>query len=55
MWILKTKGISFYVNSVTSKVGFSTKERPDHISTKGLIRFTKANVEISASGDAVIS
>lgn len=52
MWVVRTKGKTFYVNSLNSQMGFDTKERPDHPSTKGLIRFRKANLTIDASGVA---
>ena len=40
MWIIKTKGNSYYVNhvEVLKNIGFSTKETPDNKSTKGSIK-----------------
>jgi hypothetical protein len=38
MWTVKSKGQTYYVNHLTSKVGFSTKETPDNTSTKGAIK-----------------
>lgn len=38
-WIIKHKGLTYYVNHVDSKVGFSTKETPDNSHTKGSILF----------------
>lgn len=55
MWILKVKGQTYYVNHVTSKIGFSTKERPDHPSTNGMIRFNRATVYITQDGEAIVS
>lgn len=47
MWVLKIKGESHYVSHVTVKpnVGFSTKESPDNVHTKGAIKF-KGSVRI---------
>jgi hypothetical protein len=41
MWVLKFKGETHYVNhvDVDSGVGFSTKETPDNIHTKGSLKF----------------
>lgn len=41
-WIVKHKGQTYYVNHVNSKVGFSTKETPDSLHTKGSIMFRGA-------------
>lgn len=38
-WTVKHKGISYYVNHMDSKVGFSTKETPDNEMTKASIQF----------------
>jgi hypothetical protein len=45
MWILKTKGKTYYVNHVDSSVGWSTKETPDNPHTKGSIKFKNVDVE----------
>lgn len=41
MWVIKHKGITYYVNHVNvgEGVGFSTKETPDNPHTKGSIKF----------------
>jgi hypothetical protein len=41
MWVIKAKGETYYVNhvDVESGVGFSTKETPDNIHTKGSLKF----------------
>jgi hypothetical protein len=49
MWVLKLKGQTFYVDHVDSQIGFSTKETPDNISTKGSIKFKNCVVEIKDS------
>lgn len=38
MWVLKTKGESYYVDHVDCSVPWSTKETPDNPSTKGSIK-----------------
>ena len=38
MWVVKTKGETFYVNHVECTVPWSTKETPDNASTKGSIK-----------------
>ena len=53
MWVLKIKGETFYVNHVESKIGFSTKETPDNLHTKGSLKFKRCSVEIK-DGIAVI-
>ena len=45
MWVIKTKGETFYVNHVTSFIGWSTKETPDNDHTKGSLKFK--NVELT--------
>ncbi len=42
MWIIKHKGMTHYVDHVTSQVGFDTKETPDNNATKGAIQFRGA-------------
>ena len=39
MWTIKHKGVTYYVNHLDSKVGFSTKETPDSDHTKGSLQF----------------
>lgn len=55
MWILKLKGKTYYVNHVTSLVGFSTKETPDNIHTKGSLKFKNVDVVIDENNNAIIS
>lgn len=38
-WIVKCKGQTYQVHSMSSKVGFSTKETPDSAHTKASIQF----------------
>lgn len=40
MWVLKTKGKTYYVEHVDfENVSFSTKETPDNPHTKGSLKF----------------
>lgn len=54
-WICQTKGQTFYVTHVTISpgLGFSTKERPDHASTKACL-VVKGTLTIK-DGEALIS
>ena len=54
MWVLKTKGQTFYVNHVNSTVPWSTKETPDNLHTKGSLKFKNANVTIDDLNEATI-
>lgn len=38
-WVVKCKGQTFYVNSMSSQVGFSTKQTPDSEHTKASLQF----------------
>jgi hypothetical protein len=39
MWVIKHKGKTYYINHISSKIGFETKETPDNEHTKGSIQF----------------
>lgn len=54
MWVLKTKGKTFYVNHVNALCPWSTRETPDHDSTKGSIRLKDCSLEIDAEGIATL-
>lgn len=45
MWVVKTKGQSFYVNHVESNATWTTRETPEG-STKGSIRFKNCFLKI---------
>lgn len=53
MWVIKSKGQTFYVNHLDSKVGFSTKETPDNEHTKGSLKF-KGKLTIIENEDKTI-
>lgn len=54
MWIVKAKGKTFYVNHVDCETPWTTRENPDHPSTKGSIRIKRGNIHIDANGNARI-
>lgn len=54
-WTLKAKGKTFYVNHVdfADAIG-TTRETPDHPSTKGAIRFRRCTLTLNPDGTAAI-
>lgn len=54
-WVVKAKGKSYYVNHVDCETAWTTRETPDHPSTKGAIRIKRGTVHITTDGNAVIS
>lgn len=54
MWVVKAKGKTFYVNHMDCQTGFTTRENPDHPSTKGSLRVKRGTLNIDAEGNAVI-
>jgi hypothetical protein len=54
-WIVKCKGTSYYVNHVDCQVPWTTRETPEHPSTKGAIRIKRGNLSIDKEGNATIS
>ena len=55
MWVLKTKGETYYVHHVECSIPWSTKETPDNPSTKGSIKVKDCLLVIDADNCAVIS
>ena len=53
-WIVKHKGLTYYVHHLDSKVGFSTKETPDNSHTKGALQF-KGKLIITEKNGQVIA
>lgn len=49
-WIIKHRGITYYVNHIESEIGFSTKETPENDHTKGSIQF-KGKLQITKDND----
>lgn len=56
MWVIKTKGHTYYVHHVNVEkgVGFATKETPDNEHTKGSIKL-KGKLELTTNGDMIIA
>lgn len=46
MWVVKTKGKTYYVNHFTSEIGFTTKETPENPTTKASIQL-RGNLQIT--------
>ncbi len=54
MWVVKAKGKSYYVNHVDCQTPWTTRENPEHPSTKGSIRIKRGTLQINEAGDASI-
>ena len=55
MWVVKSHGVTFYVNHVTAEIPWSTKETPDNPSTKGSIKFKQCKLSIDRDNNATLS
>lgn len=55
MWVLKTKGETYYVEHVDCNVPWSTKETPDNPHTKGSIKVKNCLLTIDDSNTAIIT
>jgi hypothetical protein len=55
MWVLKTKGRTIYCNEVIAECPWSTRQTPDHPSTKGSIRFKNVNLYVDREGIATLT
>lgn len=55
MWVVKTRGETFYVEHVDCEVSWSTKETPDNLSTKGSIKVKDCLLVIDDQNCATIS
>lgn len=55
MWVLKSHGVTFYVNHVSAEIPWSTKETPDNPSTKGSLKFKQCKLTIDADNNATLS
>lgn len=55
MWILKTKGETYYVNHVTALAPWSTKETPDNPHTKGSIKIRNVILDINERNEATLT
>jgi hypothetical protein len=54
MWVVKVKGQTYYVHHLDSLIGFSTKQTPDNIHTKGSLKF-KGIIEIKLINNEIIA
>lgn len=55
MWVLKTKGETFYIHHMDSDCAFSTKETPDNPATKGSIKYKNCWLSIDANSNAKLT
>lgn len=55
MWVVKSHGVTFYVNHVTAEIPWSTKETPNNISTKGSLKFKRCKLTIDDDNCATLS
>ena len=55
MWVIKSHGVTFYVNHVTAEIPWSTKETPDNEKTKGSIKFKNCKLSIDEENCATLS
>ena len=55
MWVIKSHGVTFYVNHVTAEIPWSTKETPDNPSTKGSLKFKDCKLSIDRDNNATLS
>jgi hypothetical protein len=55
MWVVKSHGVTFYVNHVTAEVPWSTKETPDNNHTKGSLKFKNCKLVIDDDNCAIIT
>ena len=55
MWIIKSHGVTFYINHLSSDIAWSTKETPNNIHTKGSIKFKDCKLTIDDDNCATIS
>ena len=55
MWVIKSHGVTFYINHLSSDIAWSTKETPDNEHTKGSIKFKNCKLTIDGDNCATIS
>jgi hypothetical protein len=55
MWVLKTKGQTFYVNHVVCNAPWSTKETPDNPATKGSLKVKDVDLTIDHDDNALLA
>jgi hypothetical protein len=55
MWVVKSHGVTFYVNHVSAEIPWSTKETPDNDHTKGSLKFKQCKLSIDDENCATIT
>lgn len=55
MWVIKTHGVTFYVNHVSADIAWTTKETPDNTHTKGAIKFKQCKLSIDEDNNATVT
>lgn len=55
MWVIKSHGVTFYINHLSSDIAWSTKETPNNEHTKGSIKFKDCKLTIDDDNCATIS
>jgi len=55
MWVIKSHGVTFYVDHVSAEISWSTKETPDNTHTKGSIKFKDCKLSIDDDNCATVS
>lgn len=55
MWVIKSHGVTFYINHLNSEMAWTTKETPDNEHTKGSIKFKDCKLSIDDDNCATIS
>ena len=55
MWVVKSHGVTFYVNHVSAEIPWTTKETPDNNHTKGSLKFKKCKLTIDDDNCATLS
>jgi hypothetical protein len=54
MWVVKARGKTYYVHHMECQAGFTTRETPEHPSTKGSLRVKRGTLTIDSEGSAII-
>jgi hypothetical protein len=54
MWVVKSRGKTFYVNHVDARCPWTTRETPENDSTKGAIRIRNCSLRIDETGTATL-
>ena len=55
MWVVKSHGVTFYVNHVDADIPWSTKETPNNDHTKGSLKFKQCKLIIDDDNCATIT